>query len=84
MLQLTGHAVAVAVAVAADVQRHAVALPKDDGRGALADAILREAAACLSQPVEGTAGCAQNRARLRARPLRTPGPPPGHARPHNG
>uniref|UniRef100_UPI002F9185A2 DUF6415 family natural product biosynthesis protein n=1 Tax=Streptomyces sp. NBC_01562 TaxID=2975879 RepID=UPI002F9185A2 len=59
-LQLTGHA----RAVAADVQRHAAALPKNDGRGALAEVILREAAGRLSQPIQGTAHCAQNRARL--------------------
>ena len=60
VLQLTGHARAVAV----DVQRHAAALPKNDGRGALAEVLLREAAGRLSQPIEGTARCAQNRARL--------------------
>ncbi|MEE1774919.1 DUF6415 family natural product biosynthesis protein [Streptomyces sp. NPDC049952] len=60
VLQLTGHA----HAVAADVQRHAAALPKNDGRGALAEGILREAAGHLSQPIQGTARCAQNRARL--------------------
>ncbi|MER5996428.1 DUF6415 family natural product biosynthesis protein [Streptomyces viridosporus] len=59
-LQLTGHA----RALAADVQRHAAALPKNDGRGALAEVILREAAGRLSQPIQGTARCAQNRARL--------------------
>jgi hypothetical protein len=59
-LQLTGHA----RAVAADVQHHAAALPKNDGRGALAEVILREAARRLSAPPEGTARCAQNRARL--------------------
>jgi hypothetical protein len=59
-LQLTGHA----RVVAADVQRHAAALPKNDGRGALAEAILREAAGRLSQPIQGTARCVQNRARL--------------------
>ncbi|MFF9556276.1 DUF6415 family natural product biosynthesis protein [Streptomyces albus] len=59
-LQLTGHA----RAVAADVQRHAAALPKNDDRGALTDVILREAAGRLSQPIQGTARCAQNRARL--------------------
>ncbi|MFH9016704.1 DUF6415 family natural product biosynthesis protein [Streptomyces sp. NPDC017943] len=59
-LQLTGHA----RAVAADVQRHAAALPKNDGRGALAEVILREADGRLSQPLQGTARCAQNRARL--------------------
>ncbi len=47
-LQLTGHA----RAVAADVQRHAAALPKNDGRGALAEVILREAAGRLSQPIQ--------------------------------
>ncbi|KUH35386.1 hypothetical protein ATE80_29515 [Streptomyces kanasensis] len=47
-LQLTGHA----RALAADDQRHAATLPKNDGRGALADGILREAADCLSQPIE--------------------------------
>ncbi|MEV7906601.1 restriction endonuclease [Streptomyces anulatus] len=59
-LQLTGHA----RAVAADVRRHAAALPKSDGRGALAEVVLREADGCLSAPLEGTARCAQNRARL--------------------
>ncbi|MEV7683182.1 restriction endonuclease [Streptomyces sp. NPDC088341] len=59
-LQLTGHA----RAVAADVRRHAAALPKSDGRGALAEVILREADRRLSVPLEGTARCAQNRARL--------------------
>ncbi|MFF8643285.1 hypothetical protein [Streptomyces sp. NPDC015345] len=34
--QLTGHA----RAVAADVQRHAVTLPQNDGRGALSEVIL--------------------------------------------
>ncbi|MFE4758483.1 DUF6415 family natural product biosynthesis protein [Streptomyces mirabilis] len=59
-LQLTGHA----RAVAADVRRHAAALPKSDGRGALAEVVLREADDRLSAPLEGTARCAQNRARL--------------------
>ena len=59
-LQLTGHA----RAVAADVERHAAALPKNDGRGALAEVILREAAGRLSAPIQGTAQCVQNRARL--------------------
>ncbi|MEV6949532.1 restriction endonuclease [Streptomyces sp. NPDC051172] len=59
-LQLTGHA----RAVAADVRRHAAALPKSDGRGALAEVVLREADRCLSVPLEGTARCVQNRARL--------------------
>ncbi|MGW4995203.1 DUF6415 family natural product biosynthesis protein [Streptomyces mirabilis] len=59
-LQLTGHA----RAVAADVRRHAAALPKSDGRGALAEVVLREAHGRLSTPLEGTARCVQNRARL--------------------
>lgn len=50
-------------AVAADVQRHAAALRKNDSRGALAEAILREAAGRLSQPIRGTA-LRPNRARL--------------------
>ncbi|MFF3788262.1 DUF6415 family natural product biosynthesis protein [Streptomyces sp. NPDC001933] len=59
-LQLTGHA----RAVAADVQRHAAALPKNDGRGALAEVVLREADGRLSAPLQGTVRCVQNRARL--------------------
>ncbi|MFJ7201735.1 MULTISPECIES: restriction endonuclease [unclassified Streptomyces] len=59
-LQLTGHA----RAVAADVRHHAAALPKSDGRGALAEVVLREADSRLSVPLEGMARCAQNRARL--------------------
>jgi len=59
-LQLTWHA----RAVAADVRSHTAALPKNDGRGALAEVILREADRRLSAPLEGTARCAQNRARL--------------------
>ncbi|MEU0632282.1 DUF6415 family natural product biosynthesis protein [Streptomyces sp. NPDC005989] len=59
-LQLTGHA----HAVAADVRRHAAALPKNDGRGALAEVVLREADGRLSAPLQGTARCVQNRARL--------------------
>lgn len=59
-LQLTGHA----RAVAAHVRRHAAALPKSDGRGALAEVVLREADGRLSAPLEGTARCVQNRARL--------------------
>ncbi|MFK0231123.1 DUF6415 family natural product biosynthesis protein [Streptomyces sp. NPDC090303] len=59
-LQLTGHA----RAVAADVRRLAAALPKDDGRGAFAEVILREADGRLSAPLQGTARCVQNRARL--------------------
>ncbi|MCX5103103.1 DUF6415 family natural product biosynthesis protein [Streptomyces sp. NBC_00053] len=59
-LQLTGHA----RAIAADVRRHAAALPKNDGRGALAEVVLREADGRLSAPLQGTARCVQNRARL--------------------
>ncbi|MCF2131076.1 DUF6415 family natural product biosynthesis protein [Strepomyces sp. STD 3.1] len=59
-LQLTGHA----HAVAADIRRLAAALPKSDGRGALAEVILREANGRLSAPLKGTACCVQNRARL--------------------
>ncbi|WP_326681070.1 restriction endonuclease [Streptomyces sp. NBC_01237] len=59
-LQLTGHA----RAVASDVRRHAAALPKSDGRSALAELILREADGRLSAPLKRTARCAQNRARL--------------------
>ncbi|MER5371007.1 restriction endonuclease [Streptomyces sp. NPDC002722] len=59
-LQLTGHA----RAVAADVCRHAAVLPKSGGRGALAEVVLREADGRLSAPLERTARCVQNRARL--------------------
>lgn len=59
-LQLTGHA----RAVAADVRRLAAALPESDGRGALAEVILREADGRLAAPLNGTARCVQNRARL--------------------
>ncbi|MER7982433.1 DUF6415 family natural product biosynthesis protein [Streptomyces sp. NPDC095817] len=59
-LQLTGHA----HAVASDVRRLAAALPKNDGRGAFAEVVLREADGRLSAPLKGTAQCVQNRARL--------------------
>ncbi|MFG3533209.1 DUF6415 family natural product biosynthesis protein [Streptomyces sp. NPDC047917] len=59
-LQLTGHA----RAVAADIRRHAATLPKNDGRGALAEIVLHEADRRLTAPLKGTARCAQNRARL--------------------
>ncbi|MER6126288.1 restriction endonuclease [Streptomyces sp. NPDC001795] len=59
-LQLTGHA----RAVAADVQRHAQLLPADSGRRALADVVLDEAGQLLDTPIEGTAACVQDRARL--------------------
>ncbi|MGX1956040.1 DUF6415 family natural product biosynthesis protein [Streptomyces anulatus] len=60
VLQLTGHA----RAIAAEVQQHVAALPKNDGRGALAEVILREAAGRLAEPMQGTAHCAQICARL--------------------
>ncbi|MEU2119529.1 DUF6415 family natural product biosynthesis protein [Streptomyces sp. NPDC016459] len=59
-LQLTGHA----RAVASDVRRRADQLPKASGPKALADVVLREAEGRLSVPIEGTARCVQNRARL--------------------
>ncbi|MFE0865936.1 DUF6415 family natural product biosynthesis protein [Streptomyces rochei] len=59
-LQLTGHARAVAT----DVRSRADRLPKDSGPKALADVVLREAEGRLSVPIEGTARCVQNRARL--------------------
>ncbi|MEW1725156.1 DUF6415 family natural product biosynthesis protein [Streptomyces sp. NPDC093109] len=59
-LQLTGHARAVAT----DVQRRAAGLPKDDGRRALAEVVLTEAAERLSGKLLGTPGCVQSRARL--------------------
>ncbi len=59
-LQLTGHA----RAVAADVRRLAAALPKSDGRGALAEIVLHEADGFLSAPLNGTARCVQKRTRL--------------------
>ncbi|MEU9558315.1 DUF6415 family natural product biosynthesis protein [Streptomyces fumanus] len=59
-LQLTGHA----RAVVSDVRRRADQLPKDSGPEALADVVLREAEGRLTVPIEGTARCVQNRARL--------------------
>ncbi|WP_244318739.1 restriction endonuclease [Streptomyces brevispora] len=59
-LQVTGHACAVVT----EVRRHAAIRPKSDGRGALAEVVLREADGHLSAPLEGTARCAQNLARL--------------------
>ncbi|RPK27546.1 hypothetical protein EES37_36630 [Streptomyces sp. ADI91-18] len=50
--------------MAFDVRRHAAALSKSDGRGALAEVILREADGRLSAPLKDTARCVQNRARL--------------------
>ncbi|MEV6461550.1 restriction endonuclease [Streptomyces albidoflavus] len=59
-LQLTGHA----RAVAADVRRLAAALPKSDGRGALAELILREADGRLAAPAQGHRVLRPDRARL--------------------
>ncbi|MFJ1635666.1 hypothetical protein [Streptomyces anulatus] len=39
-------------------------MPKNSGRGALANVVLREAEDRLSAPLEGTLHCLQNRARL--------------------
>ncbi|MEU4954692.1 DUF6415 family natural product biosynthesis protein [Streptomyces lavendulae] len=50
--------------VAADVRRAADLLPEDHAARALADIVLEEADRRLSVPPEGTARCAQNRARL--------------------
>ncbi|MGW7363096.1 DUF6415 family natural product biosynthesis protein [Streptomyces sp. NPDC054841] len=59
-LVLTGHA----RAVAADVQRHAAQLPTDNPRRALADVVIEEAERRLSVQMDGTARCAQGRARM--------------------
>ncbi|MFD9636254.1 DUF6415 family natural product biosynthesis protein [Streptomyces violascens] len=59
-LHLTGHA----RAVAADIRRRANQLPQDSGPRALADVVLKEAEELLSTPLEGTARCVQDRARL--------------------
>ncbi|MFE5301841.1 DUF6415 family natural product biosynthesis protein [Streptomyces sp. NPDC056632] len=59
-LLLTG----TARAVAADVRRAADLLPEDHAARALADVVLEEADRRLSAPAEGTARCAQDRARL--------------------
>ncbi|GHJ97720.1 hypothetical protein SNE510_72390 [Streptomyces sp. NE5-10] len=59
-LLLTG----TARAVAADVRRVADLLPEDHAARALADVVLEEADRRLSALPEGTAGCAQDRARL--------------------
>jgi hypothetical protein len=79
-LQLTGHA----RAVASDVRRRADRLLKDSGPKALADVVLREAEGRLSVPIEGTVRCVQKPRPPRARPLRTPAPPGGRARPGEG
>ncbi|MFF5435456.1 restriction endonuclease [Streptomyces griseofuscus] len=59
-LLLTG----AARAVAADVRRAADLLSEDHAARALADVVLEEADRRLSVPAEGTARCAQGRARL--------------------
>ncbi|MFH8717482.1 DUF6415 family natural product biosynthesis protein [Streptomyces zaomyceticus] len=59
-LLLTG----TARAVAADVRRAADLLPEDHAARALADIVIEEADRRLSVPLEGTARCAQSRARL--------------------
>ncbi|MFJ4859126.1 DUF6415 family natural product biosynthesis protein [Streptomyces sp. NPDC088730] len=59
-LQLTGHARAVAT----DVRRRAGRLPRNSGRRALADVVLREAEGWLSATLESTVHCVQSRARL--------------------
>ncbi|MGW8701864.1 restriction endonuclease [Streptomyces eurythermus] len=59
-LLLTG----AARAVAADVRRAADLPPEDHAARAIADVVLEEADRRLSVPAEGTARCAQNRARL--------------------
>lgn len=60
VLQLTGHA----RAVAADVRRHADRLPEDNGARALAEVILGDAQQRLATARRGTLACAQDRARL--------------------
>lgn len=59
-VQLTGQA----HAVAADVQRRAFMLPRDSGRRALAEIVLREAEGRLAARPMGTVRCVQSRARL--------------------
>ncbi|MFI5987132.1 DUF6415 family natural product biosynthesis protein [Streptomyces sp. NPDC051555] len=59
-LELTGHA----RAVADDVRKRAERLPAGDGRRALAEVVLREAARRLATTPEGTVRCAQGRARI--------------------
>ncbi|MEE1751218.1 restriction endonuclease [Streptomyces sp. SP18CS02] len=59
-LLLTG----TARTVAADVRRAADLLLEDHAASALADVVLEEADRRLSVPLEGTARCAQGRARL--------------------
>lgn len=71
-LQLTGHA----RAVAADVRRLAAALPKSDGRGALAELILREADGRLAAPAQGHRVLRPEPRPPRTGPLHPAGPPP--------
>ena len=59
-LQLTGHARAVAL----DVDRKAAGPAQHNGRRAPAGDVLRETARRLSLPMQGTAACVQDRARL--------------------
>ncbi|MCX4400037.1 restriction endonuclease (plasmid) [Streptomyces sp. NBC_00053] len=59
-LLLTG----AARSVAGDLQRSAARLPKDHQALAPADVVLEEAERRLASPLEGTARCAQDRARL--------------------
>lgn len=59
-LQLTGHA----RLVAAELRHRTCTLPADSPQLALNDIVLDEADRRLSTPSEGTAHCAQSRARL--------------------
>jgi hypothetical protein len=57
VLQLTGHARAVAT----DVRRLAAALPKSNGRGAFAEIVLREADGGLSAPLKAPSAAGRSR-----------------------
>ncbi|MFD9268603.1 restriction endonuclease [Streptomyces goshikiensis] len=59
-LQMTAHA----RDLACDVHHHALLLPDHDGRRALAEVVLGDAERILAEPVEATAACVQDRARL--------------------
>ncbi|PJN13940.1 restriction endonuclease [Streptomyces sp. CB02120-2] len=59
-LQMTEHA----RGLARDVHRHALRLPEHDGRRALAEVVLGDAERILAEPLEATAACVQDRARL--------------------
>jgi hypothetical protein len=50
--------------VAGDVRQAAARLPEDHAARVIADVVLEEAERRLSVPLEGTARCAQGRARL--------------------